>query len=546
MPQSAAHTLIDILLDWGVRQVFTCPGSTEAPFLDASVDRPELDVWLTTHELTAVTMADGYARFAGGPPGVAYLHTNVGLVNGLGGMYAAQLGRAPVLVLNGLKAGVIQSRRGFTAPPDVGALAAGNAKWSWQVQRTEHLAEDLSRALQVATNGPPGPVWLGLPEDLVAAPASTVAPAPARSRQVTSGAPAPDQVAAAASALAGARKPLLVAGADLVREDAVDLLVRLAERLGAQVVNEDRRSFERSAFPTGHPCYAGFYADRLPAVRQADVVAFLGARCFHEFEAGSIAAPAAGVTLIHSNADPAEIGKTHGADITLTGDHRLILDQLLTALPADHQPRPTSPADTTEATGPATVTGPDRDGPLSVPEVATALAATVDRRTRIVADATTSNGAFFAHLPQDTPGQLITTSSGALGWGMGAALGVSIARPDDRVVAVVGDGSFQFGAPALWVAARRRLPVTYLMINNGSYAAVAAALRRYGRRAVESGTYPGKDIAGPDFAAISAGYGVPAERVDSAPALAKALDTAADAAGPRFIEVRTDPDDLGP
>ncbi|WFE34609.1 thiamine pyrophosphate-binding protein [Micromonospora sp. WMMD975] len=540
MSESAAHTLIDILLDWGVRQVFTCPGSTEAPFLDASVDRPELDVCLTTHELTAVTMADGYARFAGGVPAVAYLHTNVGLVNGLGGMYAAQLGRAPVVVLNGLKAGVIQSRRGFTAPPDVGALAAGYAKWSWQAQRAEHLAQDLSRALQTATNGPPGPVWLGLPEDLVAAPASAVAPAPARSRRVAPGAPDPEQVTAAAAALAVARSPLLVAGADLVRENAVDLLVSLAEQLGARVVNEDRRSFERSAFPTGHPRYAGFYTERLPAVREADVVAFLGARCFHEFEAGSIAAPAAGVTLIHSNADPAEIGKTHGADITLTGDHRLILDRLMAALPAGHRPHPALPAP------PAVTADPEPAGPLRVPEVAGALAATVDRRTRIVADATTSNAALFAHLPQEVPGQVITTSSGALGWGMGAALGVSVAKPSDRVVAVVGDGSFQFGAPALWVAARRRLPVTFLMINNGSYAAVAAALRRYGRRAVESGHYPGKDIAGPDFAAISAGYGVPAERVTSGPELARALDAAGDADGPRFIEVLTDPGDLGP
>lgn len=537
----AAHTVVDVLASWGVRHVFTCPGSTEAPFLDASIDRQDLDVWLTTHELTAVAMADGYARFSGGVPGVAYLHTNVGLVNGLGAVYAAQLARSPVVVLNGLKASVIQSRRGFTAVPDVGALAAPHVGWRWQSLRADEVAADLSRALQVATTEPSCPVWLGLPEDLLAAPADTVTPPAGRSRAVSAGRPDGDAVASAADVLVTARRPLLVAGADVARHDACDLLVRLADDLGAVVLHEDRRSFERSAFPTDHPAYAGFYSPGHPAVRHADVVAFLGGRFFHEFEAGSVAPPPDHATVIHSNADPAEIGRTYGADVTLSGHHRAVLADLLAALdgrdPAagwqeDERVRPAPRAFTSDR--------------LTVDRVMDTLAAHVDDRTRVVADAVTSGAALFERIPQRVPSQVVTTSCGALGWGMGAALGVAIARPEDRVVCVVGDGAFQFGMHALWVAARRRLPVTFVAVNNESYAAVAAALRRYGNRAVEADHYPGKDIAGPDLAAIAMGYGVDAVRVSTAEELDKALADALPADAPRVIEAMTDPADLGP
>ncbi|MGH3664307.1 MAG: thiamine pyrophosphate-binding protein [Micromonosporaceae bacterium] len=553
---TAAHALIDVLLSWGVRHVFTCPGSTEAPFLDASIDRPELEVCLATHELTAVSMADGYARFAGGVPGVAYLHTNVGLTNGLGAMYAAQLARSPVVVLNGLKASVIQARRGFTAIPDVGGFAAPHAKWTWQSLRSQELASDLSRALQLATASPPGPVWLGLPEDLMAAPAEQVASPPRRSRAVSAGRPATEQVAAAAAALSQARRPLLVAGADVAREGAWDLLVALSERLGATVVNEDRRSFERSAFPTDHPHYAGFYANRLPAVVNADVIAFLGGRCFHEFEAGAMPGPPDQATVIHSNADPVEIGKTHGADITLTGDHRAILAELLAAIPEHHHRdapgRVDATAGVTISHGADTVSrGADQfEDRLTVAATMDALAAVLDASAgapvTIVADATTSNSALFSRVRQQRASQLVTTSCGALGWGTGAALGVAVARPGERVVAVLGDGSFQFGLQALWVAARRRVPVTFVVVNNESYAAVAAALRRYGRRAVAAERYPGKDIAGPHLAEIAQGHGVPAERVETPAQLTKALATAIAADGPRMVEVMTDPADLGP
>jgi benzoylformate decarboxylase len=181
---------------------------------------------------------------------------------------------------------------------------------------------------------------------------------------------------------------------------------------------------------------------------------------------------------------------------------------------------------------------------VTVAEVAAALAEVVDDTTTVIEDATTSEAALLPALPQRSPQAFVTSSSGSLGWGMGAALGYQLGAPDRHVLAVLGDGVFQFGPQALWAAARYRIPVTFLVINNESYAAVAAALRRYGGRAHSTGVYPGKDIAGVDIAAVARGFGLPARRCDDAAEIPDAVKEFRDQ--PALIEIRTDPGDLGP
>lgn len=540
--RTAAHDFIDVLLAWGITDVFTCPGSTEAPFLDASLDRPQLKVWLTTHEVTTVAMADGYARTTG-TPAVAYLHTNVGLSNGLGGLYAAQMGRSPVMVASGLKSAAIQSRQGFTAPHHIRDLPRQFVKWEWQSMAAEYVALDTTRALQVATAGPSGPVWLGLAEDVMAGPGTGLGSTALEPQRRTTPGYAPDEaaVARAAAMLVAAKRPLLVAGSDIAREGAAELLVELSERLGAPVAHEDRRSFERSVFPTKHPNFVGMYSPDLVRSHDVDVVAFLGARCFHEFEASTEPLLPEGVSLIHTNSDINEVGKSYGCELGLVGDHQQILSRLLErigavglALSSDERFAGAESRDVDASAAPA----------HSVAAAARALAQ-AGGWSSVVLDATTSNSALIDALPQERANQLLTTSSGALGWGMGAAAGVAAAT-SERVLAVVGDGSFQFGIQALWVAVRYSLPVTFLVINNQSYAAVAASLNRYGGRAADLRTYPGKDISGPHIATIGEGFGMPATRVTEVSGLLEAIERASALPGPSLVEIMTDPDDLGP
>jgi benzoylformate decarboxylase len=139
------------------------------------------------------------------------------------------------------------------------------------------------------------------------------------------------------------------------------------------------------------------------------------------------------------------------------------------------------------------------------------------------------------------PAQLLSSVSGSLGWGMGAALGVAMAEPAHRVVCLLGDGSFQFGLPALWTAARAGVPVTFVVLNNRTYSAVASALSRFDGAAAEQDRWPGTDITGLDIAAAARAFGVPARQVAGTDGLADALAGALTAPGPTVVEVLTGP-----
>ncbi|GAB2862143.1 benzoylformate decarboxylase [Actinoallomurus bryophytorum] len=545
--RSGGRAVLETLRAWGVRRVFTCPGSTEAAFLDATLDHPDFEVILTPHESIAVSAADGYAR-ATGEPAVAYLHTHVGLANSLGHLNAARLAHSPVVVLTGLKPALLQAHGGFTCIQDTGRLAEPYVRSYWQSLRTEGIPEDLTRAFRLALTEPAGPTWLGLSQDLMNDTCTAPVPDPERFRPRARTAPDPERIREVAGMLATATSPLLVAGAEVARHDAVADLIALAERLGVPVMNEDRRTYERPGFPTSHPNYVGLYDVKRPVVGDSDLIVFAGCRLFTEFEVPRGPDVPESARVVHIHTDAAEIGAIHGVDLDIVADEGLALSGLLAGLPeGDVAVRTDRVAEArTEYLADTGPLPPETEGVENVAAVADALAAVVDDQTTVVGDATTTGAILLRRLPQNPPHQYFTSSSGSLGWAMGAAIGIKLAMPDRHVVAVLGDGAFQFGPQGLWVAARYQIPVTYVVINNESYAAVAAALRRYGGTAVERQEFPGKDLSGIDVAAIARGYGVHAQRLHHASELGEAMAKAKAHPGPSLIEIMTDPDYLGP
>ncbi len=538
MSRPAVEALLDVIRDWGADRLFTCPGSTEAAVLDALVVRKDVELVLTTHEGVAVSMADGLARVTRRPT-VAYLHANVGLANGLSNLYAAQLAYSPVVVLNGIKASSIQARQGFTTAARMRDLVHQYVKSDWQSLTTEAVPEDVNRAFRTAMTEPTGPVWVGLSQDLLESTAEVPVPDVAPFRFDSRTAPSASAVRAAADLLSAAERPVLVAGSEVARVGALDRLVRLSEQLGAPVLHEDRRGLERPGFPTDHPHFRGQYEAGHPVVRQADLLVFLGARLFHEFEPARVPPLPAGVPIVHSHPDPKHVGMTYGVDAALVGDQGLVIEALSAALPAV-PPRAVPPA------APPPPRGPSAPGaPLRAADVVDVITESL-RGVALVGDATTAGGILQQRAHQHTGDDYFVSSSGSLGWGMGAALGIAMGKPERRVAAVLGDGVFQFGMPALWSAARTGLPVTYVVMNNQSYAAVGAALRRFGGEAVERRHYPGVDIAGPRIADVSTAFGVPGRRVDTLADLRESLEASRRADHPTLVEVMTDPAEFGP
>ncbi|OMQ16143.1 hypothetical protein A7K94_0204535 [Modestobacter sp. VKM Ac-2676] len=343
----------------------------------------------------------------------------------------------------------------------------------------------------------------------------------------------------AAELIAAAEHPLLIAGSELARVGAVEDLVALAELIGAPVVHEDRRGFERPGFPTDHPHFRGQYEIGHPLVQRADLLVFLGARVFNEFEPARVPPLPPGVPLVHSHTDPRHIGMVHGVAAGLVGDQRLALQALTAALStaAAREVPPAPPVEPRRRPAPG--------GALHPADVVEVITGSL-RGAALVGDATTAGGILQQRAHQHTGDDYFVSSSGSLGWGMGAALGIAMGMPDRRVAAVLGDGVFQFGMPALWSAARSALPVTYVVVNNQSYAAVGAALRRFGGAAVERQHYPGVDIAGPHIADISTAFGVPGQRVDTLADLRECLARSGRADHPTLVEVMTDPTQFGP
>jgi benzoylformate decarboxylase len=555
------HALLDTLVAWGVDRIFCCPGSTEAALLDALVTRDDVALVLVTHESVAVAAAEGQARLTG-TPAVAYLHTHVGMANAVAHLVSAQLAHVPVVVLNGLKPAALAGRGGFTTAPYPRDLVRQHVRWAWQSVCATDVPGDLDRALHAAVVEPAGPVWLGLPQDLLESPVAA-APVTVTARTAARTRPGAEAVDAAASALRAALRPVLVAGSEVARQAACPLLVRLAETLAAPVLHEDRRDFQRSAFPSAHPHHLGLYSAAHPAVADADVVLFAGARLFTEFDLpGATPDLPPGATVLHAHVDAAEVGRLRPVDVGLVGDLRETLTDLLAALdghtPTDPGRVPAlragagrlsagaGPASSGAAgpSGGAGAGGPAGPGVPAVPghrrlgPVAAAIAAGLDPAATVVLDATTASVALLGALPLRSD-RTQCSISGSLGWGMGAALGVAFARPGKPVVALIGDGVFQFGIQALWTARRYRLPVTFVVLDNRAYGAVASALSRFGGAAAGHDSWPGTDIGGPDLAAVAAGFGLTTHRITGADGLTDALREAQRSPEPTLLNVST-------
>lgn len=556
-PSDGAHAVFEVLADWGVDLLFTCPGSTEAAVLDASLEYPGCHTILTTHESIAVAAADGYAR-ASGKPAVAYLHANVGLANGIAHLACASLTNSPVVVLNGMKSTEILNRGGFTTSPFQQDAVRQYVRSSRVVARAEEVAGDLSRALKVATAAPGGPVFLGLPQDLVETPTATPIPSASDHRVAARRRPDPEAVAAAAARLSSARAVAIVAGRECASPGAYAAVVALADYLGSPLLLEDRRSIAQAAIPGNHPLFCGSYTITNPAVASAEVVLVVGMSSFMEFEALREPQIPAGAQLIHIAADPEEIGKTQPTAFGLAGDAEWSLRDLFAALPPDDgiasAARRAHAGAAIDAYRSATLAARSArrarygEQPIHPEVLMEALHETLPSDCILVNDAVTSGGYMNDVLLPDSARSMFTTTGGSLGWGMGAAIGIQLARPQARVVTIVGDGVFQFGIQAFATAVALRLPLVFIVVDNASYAAVRAAMKRYRARTGQGhpGVYPASDLAGPDLAAIASGFGAHAQTITHLNELPNAIATALAHNGPSVVVVKTDTEHTGP
>ncbi len=536
-----------VLTDEGVSKMFGNPGTTELPIMHALSSAPEMGYVLGLQEAVVICMADGYAR-ASGKLVSCNVHVAPGLGNAIGSIYTSQMSGTPMIVT----AGQQEQGHGLTEPllyAPLVPMAQPVVKWATEVTRIEDLPRILRRAAKIATTAPTGPVFISLPGDILNSEAPLeLGEATRVDTAVRPGDAALEQLA---KRLLSAKKPVILAGHEIATADAFAEAAALAEALGAPVLQQTVAW--GAHFPSEHPCYLGALNRDQKYVRGVlsayDLMFCVGADLL-KMSVWSETEPLPETTAVAMLGQRDwEMGKNFPAEIALRADVKETLRALVPLVKKLGGAALEKKARESVAeleTRNWSFQKAQRKSKLAAPAAgATGLPAewVMMRLTEkmpadaiLVEEGLTSTTTLFHYFPFRDRNSFFGNVSGGIGWGIAAAVGVQVAEPKRRVFAVIGDGSAMYSITALWSAANQKLPVIFVIANNAGYQILKNRLKLFHG----NDTPIGMDFNDPpmDIAGIARGFGVAAERVDSAAGLDAALDAAlARTDGPSLLEV---------
>ena len=512
----------------GMTTIFGNPGSTELPMLNGFPE--DFRYVLALQELAVVGIADGYAQ-ASGRPAHVNLHTAPGLGNAVGGIYNAQVNRAPLVITAGQQVRPQITIEANLTNRDATLVPQPYVKWSHEPPRAQDVPVALARAIHQAMLPPRGPVFVSIPMDDWSAEADEDRTRHALARRIA-GPPGPHPAALGelASRLNAARRPVLVAGPEIDAAGAWEQAVALAEAQRLPVWATPATGGGRLGFPEDHPHFVGVLPPAIAAISQTlaghDLILVVGSSVFpyYPYLPGPLLPEGAELVLI--TPDPSEAARAPMGE-AIVGDVALALSALgVLAGESDREPPRARPA-------PGEPTPSDEPGRLSGSEAMAALAEAWVPEAIAVVEIPSSTLALRNRLRISRPGSYFFSASGGLGFGIAAAIGVQLAQPERPVVCVLGEGSAQYGITALWTAAAYRLPVTFLVLDNREY----MILKWFASLEQVAGA-PGLDLPGLDVAAVARAYGVTARTLTAREQLVEALreDISAED-GPRLIQV---------
>ncbi len=524
------------LIACGVKYVFGNSASEDAQFYEALVDRPQLKYVLTPHEGPGAAMAAGYIK-ASGEPAVVMQAGAVGMMNAMGQIFNAWKEQTPLVVYSYR---TDQSRRagrdGFEEVANQEQLAQPITKYTWLARRPDMIPETVRRAFKAAWTPPFGPAYISWHSDYNDDRVRTDIISQDQFDPRMRVRPNPDEVVRAARLLVEARMPLMIVGDEIYKANAAGKAVRLAELLGMPVT-QVRQLYAN--FPETHPLWVGSTPatnlNSLAFPKNADVVINVGNKFQHN---GAAPIVPRGPKFIDMRIDFASMGNVMMTEVPLVADVALGLDDLYAAVeqlmtPALEAKAAQRAAEVRKFTEQArslralVVNNPEWDlSPLIADRVTYEVAKFADPDAIIVNEA----GSVAMHSFDFNPmggRELFYYYGSHLGSGVGTAAGVKLARPNQQVICLVGDGSFIFGPTALWNMARLELPVIVVVYNNHAYAGPHSRVVANvpSGRMVQTGQYVHDYLGNPDMnmADIARGFGVAGELVENPAQLREAL-----------------------
>jgi acetolactate synthase-1/2/3 large subunit len=539
-PRSGGQILVDQLRIQGTDTVFCVPGESYLPVLDALHEQREMIKLITCrHESGAANMAEAYGKLTG-RPGICMVTRGPGATNASIGVHTAFQDSTPMILFIGQVGSDFIEREAFQEI-DYRRMFGEMAKWVAQIDRADRVAEFVARAFQVSMSGRKGPVVLALPEDMLSALASTD---DARPAQALSIAPAAADIARLQTMLASASRPIVIAGGSGWTSNACEDLQRFAETQQLPVSCAFRF---QDVFNNAHNHYAGDVGiginPKLAArIRNSDLVIAIGPRLGEMTTSGYelLRAPVPEQRLVHVHSGAAELGRVYQADLMINAT----MPEIAAALAA--LPRLT-PASTGAEVVAARADYEQWQAEVSIPGSVQMWKVMQHLNAVLPADAIITNGAGnyatwvhryyrFRHFKSQ-----LAPTSGAMGYGVPAAIGAKALYPARTVVAFAGDGCFLMTGQELATAVQYGLNVVFIVVNNNMYGTIRMHQERH-----FPGHVHGTALVNPDFAAYARAFGAHGETVTATEQFAPALERAIGAGKPALIEIRIDPEAITP
>jgi benzoylformate decarboxylase len=537
-----------LLKDEGITHLFGNPGTTELPIMHALKDHPDLTYVMAMQESLVVAIADGYSR-ASGRLVACNVHVAPGLGNAMGSLYNAQFTGTPMI----LTAGQQEQGHGLMEPLLFGPLvrmAEPLVKWAVEVTRLEDLPRIVRRAAKIATTPPTGPVFISLPGDILNAEAGIDL---GRSTRIdTRVKPSDEALQALAQRILKAERPVIIAGDEIVKSDALKEAAALAEVLGCPAYQQSAPY--GSHFLSESPCFMGALTRSQTQVRETlspyDLMIVLGADPLRMSVHSETDPLPEGMPVVQIGLVDWDIAKNFGAEIALKADVRETLRALIPALKAAGGAALEALAKqgmaglaaknwtANRAKAVEKISKASSRSPIDPEWLTLQLVEAMPANAILVDEALTSSRQALALRPYRDRYDFHALASGGIGWGLPASVGVSLANPDRPVVCFSGDGSAMYSIQALWTAAHHKLPLTVVIANNGGYRIIKQRLLAFHG----DDHYVGMDFADPpvDFVGMAKSLGLEAIRITDAKDVAPTLKSAFSRPGAKLIEVVVD------
>jgi acetolactate synthase-1/2/3 large subunit len=531
---NSSHALLSVLHAHGVDRVFLVPGESYLGILDALCDFPGIDAVTCRHEAGAGFMAVADARLTG-RPGVALVSRGPGATNAAIAVHTAQQDGLPLVLIVGQVPRADLRREAFQEI-DYRRMYGTIAKWVFEATEPGQLAEAAFKAMRIATSGTPGPVVLVVPEDIQ----QQAVPQPNWVAHPNAGA-RPDEATLREllRRLQRAERPLVVAGGAFERPGGREALAAFAQAWHIPVALSFRR---HDLFSNHHPLFVGDLGLANPkiqidAFRDSDLILALGTR-FGDITSQGYSfpdLPRPAQTFVHAYPDDHIVGLHFAPDFGLVCDP-VELTRALTpaAKPAVADARAAWAARLRRILE-AHAAWPEReagDG-IDFAQVVKAVREQASADAIVCLDAGTFAAPVYRHFGFVPPQRLMSPLSGTMGYGTPAAIASQLRHPGRQVICMVGDGGFMMTGNEMIAAVERKLPILFILANNGSYASI---------RIQQEMHYPGRvlgtNLFNPDFEQIARAFGMRAQRVARLDEVAHAVRTGLAADGPCFIEVK--------